>query len=136
MEISKPKQVQNYPENGVLNYLFRKKLKQTDMKTLLLVKESTAYFEGLPESIKAEMDAGNFQVVVYTANSDPIGVFIKRDVKEQPSEFQAKYHLKQATWFAIPSLNGFEVGDEIDCWAVYNPDIEPCLSLVIEKFAN
>ncbi|KAJ4721137.1 hypothetical protein OWV82_008859 [Melia azedarach] len=133
MENRKPKQVKNYPENGEMKYLFRKKLKDMDTKTLLLVQESTKYFPGFPESRIAQMNGGIFEVMLYTPKADPTPVFIKRKQVQTTT-----YHLKQAEWRAVLGRNEFEIGDEIDCWAIYNAsaahaDEGQCLSLVIEK---
>ncbi|KAJ4721136.1 hypothetical protein OWV82_008858 [Melia azedarach] len=105
MENPKPKQVKNYPENGEMKYLFRKKLSKTDTKKLLFVQDSTAYLEGLlPESIKAKMNDGVFEAKLYT-QKDPTRVFIKR------KEIQTSYYLQQTEWRAILSRNEFKAGD-------------------------
>ncbi|KAJ4721135.1 hypothetical protein OWV82_008857 [Melia azedarach] len=142
MEDPKPNRVQKYPKKGQVKYLFRKKLTESDTRSLGFVKESAKYFDGLSESIQNQMNEG-LEVRVYTPKVSD-NVFIKRSLRLQAGQgfgVQSSYRLQKPGWLGILTANGYDTGDEIDCWCIHNPDANAdadadggeVLSLVIQK---
>ncbi|XP_048135112.1 uncharacterized protein LOC125315100 [Rhodamnia argentea] len=116
--IPQPDKILNYPQNGELEFLFRKKLTSSDMRTgLILTSYSNYYLRHLPRPLLDVITGDGLTVWCYTPAIHHSGAVLKGHT--------TYFRFKKTGWEQISAANGFLTEQEIDCWSLYDAEDGP-----------
>ena len=112
---------------GNCNICLGKKITRSDMQTgLLLIQESNEYLRSLPQAMRDQINAFGLATMCYT----PVCNFYV-EIGSGPIA-NNNFRVKKRGWMVIAARNGFNVEDEIDCWALHEAGAGK-LNLLIQK---
>ncbi|XP_056164385.1 uncharacterized protein LOC130137391 [Syzygium oleosum] len=111
-----PDKILNYPQNGELIFLFRKKLISYDFqRALVLTAFSSYHLRSLPGLLLDVITGDGLMVWCYTPA-------IHRGVVLRSHRDMPNFQFKKSGWDQIVAANGFLIGQLIDCWALYDAE--------------
>ncbi|KAI3423038.1 RING-type domain-containing protein [Psidium guajava] len=114
-----PDKILNYPQNGKLTFLFRKKLTKSDLRMgLVLTQFSTDHLRSLPRPLLDAITGDGLTVWCYTPA-------IHQDVVLRSYPDVSGFRFKKPGWYRIAEANRLPVGEQIDCWALYDAEDGP-----------
>ncbi|KAI3423035.1 RING-type domain-containing protein [Psidium guajava] len=115
-----PDKILNYPQNGVLKYLFRKKLMISDLAIgLMLTHIPSSFLIGLSRQMLDAIMKDGLTVPCYTPAMHH-RVLLTFDGLEASFRFQ-----RSGGWDEIADENRFGIGHQIDCWSLYDAEDGP-----------
>ncbi|KAL3731943.1 hypothetical protein ACJRO7_028754 [Eucalyptus globulus] len=115
--LPQPDKILNYPQNGELKYLFRKKLTGSDVKRgLALTAYSNYHLRNLPRPLLDVIARDGLMVWCYTPAVHHSGIVLK----DNPD--MTSFRFQKSAWDEIVVANRFHVGQEIDCWCLYDAE--------------
>ncbi|XP_056164384.1 uncharacterized protein LOC130137390 [Syzygium oleosum] len=127
-----PDKILNYPQNGALTFLFRKKLSNYDVtKGLVLTVISSYHLRSLPRPLLDVVAGDGLMVWCYTPA-------IHHDVVLRNHRDMPGFRFRKPGWDQVIAANGFLIGQEIDCWSLYDAEDGPhgTLSFLIQPVGD
>ncbi|XP_048135111.1 uncharacterized protein LOC125315099 [Rhodamnia argentea] len=131
--LPQPDRILNYPQNGELKYLFRKKLTISDLAMgLILTRMPTNFLIGVSRGVLDAIMKDGLMVRCYTPAIHH-HVVLTFDGHEASFRFQ-----RSGGWDEIAEVNRFGIGHQIDCWSLYDAEDGPHgkLGFLVQRVGN
>ncbi|XP_056164383.1 uncharacterized protein LOC130137389 [Syzygium oleosum] len=128
-----PDKILNDPQNGPLTFLFRKKLTRSDfIRGLVLTVYSNYHLRNLPRPLLDLIAEDGLAVWCYTPAIHHDGIILKTNPDMTNFRFQ------KSGWDQIVVANRFLIGQEIDCWSLYDAEdgLHGNLSFLIQSVGD
>lgn len=110
-----PQWFQDLRQNAEVQFFFRKRLTDSDMRAgLSFVQDATYYFGSLPDTYQTMIINHGIQVSCYISEGSSYCVKIKKHSLNS-------YKLDKPSWNHIVAKLSLHVGASIDCWGLITP---------------
>ncbi|KAL3731942.1 hypothetical protein ACJRO7_028753 [Eucalyptus globulus] len=116
--LPQPDKILDYPQNGELVYLFRKELTGSDVERgLILTELSNFHLRNLPRPLLDAIAGDGLIVWCSTPAIHHSGIVLRNN-----PDMTRYFRFRKLGWDQIVAENRFLVGQEIDCWYLYDAE--------------